>query len=625
MIKQVKFIIFLLFLIELFFSISIDAQQIYSRFYDLNFTAADCTVLHPWTTHIRFPDKTLTYRGKHPILIESEQSVFIRALCNSNKTNIPLPKATVLQYIWLPGSTHHAVAVSFTYKNTDLKSIKMILCKKDKDERILSTDTFPLPLQEQFHTAICRTSINGASFLAINIEVKGNMRKRSDQRLWIDRLALTIDGKNIDSYTMPSLKNKVALNTGRIIPLSLSDNISYSRIEYLNNKRLLGIGESVHGCKEMEQTAFNIIRRQVEAGKCKLVLLEYPLVGSMGLNRCVHGDSAFPIDSLLKEEEHLKIDYDVSDLKLLCEWLRTYNLHHTEKVSLLGMDVPQNSQNNTLMLCNYVYEYNRVHHFEVLDSLYKKILSYNKEFGWDDEWNFTGKIPVKLSTFLDEQETQLKNALGEDDYALMKQSLVTINNTNQQQINNYDYPPLVNNRDSFMYANLLYLKKRYHPEQTIVYSHTAHLAYHKFDIAQFCDPLGYYLKRDFGEDYGAISMMTGEGTYEFRRDGDKKNLVPSNKIYSLPNSIEELLGTAKNGYYYIPVSGITRSPYYMRYVGAPILKEAQQFVIAVPHNRMDGIIFIRNCHPTYRPLLNYPLGYKIQGLDRHQKRILRLK
>lgn len=72
-----------------------------------------------------------------------------------------------------------------------------------------------------------------------------------------------------------------------MIPVNGDDLKSLS----FSDKRILAIGESVHGTGTMNDMGVEIIKNRIEHGKCRLVLLEMPLTLSFHINRYLRGTS----------------------------------------------------------------------------------------------------------------------------------------------------------------------------------------------------------------------------------------------------------------------------------------------------------------------------------------------
>ena len=105
---------------------------------------------------------------------------------------------------------------------------------------------------------------------------------------------ILIDGKY--AVEPPSLNNGATASVREldVIPVNGDDLKSLS----FSDKRILAIGESVHGTGTMNDMGVEIIKNRIEHGKCRLVLLEMPLTLSFHINRYLEGDERFKPDSI---------------------------------------------------------------------------------------------------------------------------------------------------------------------------------------------------------------------------------------------------------------------------------------------------------------------------------------
>lgn len=92
-----------------------------------------------------------------------------------------------------------------------------------------------------------------------------------------------------------------------------------------SGKRILAIGESVHGTGTMNDMGVEIIKNRIEHGKCRLVLLEIPLTLSLHINRYLEGDERFKPDSIASYFD--KVLFSSSSFVSLMRWVKEYNRH----------------------------------------------------------------------------------------------------------------------------------------------------------------------------------------------------------------------------------------------------------------------------------------------------------
>ncbi len=95
------------------------------------------------------------------------------------------------------------------------------------------------------------------------------------------------------------------------------------------DKKILALGETIHGTQTMNDLAFSLIKERIEHHNCKLVLFELPLEETLYLNRYVKNDERYTLDFILRRFESRifnfvpflngsKVTMPLTTTKLLC-------------------------------------------------------------------------------------------------------------------------------------------------------------------------------------------------------------------------------------------------------------------------------------------------------------------
>lgn len=136
-----------------------------------------------------------------------------------------------------------------------------------------------------------------------------NGEDQKERAYWIDKLNILLDDKSIDTFPVPVVPPFSVQEPEKIKKLSLNEDL-YGSIPELNTKKIVALGETVHGSASVNSITAQIIKHQILKNNCKLVLLEFPFGSMMFLNKEMQGKTIFKGDSILKSSKPL-FDYPV--------------------------------------------------------------------------------------------------------------------------------------------------------------------------------------------------------------------------------------------------------------------------------------------------------------------------
>jgi erythromycin esterase-like protein len=478
-------------------------------------------------------------------------------------------KGSILQTILLPMIKSDSITVSLNCKSKNLSTAWMIITGIDAKENVLITDTLFVNGSNDWNKFSRKVSIKGVEFLNLAIQVEG-IKTNSDQRLYLDKIEIKINGKGLDEFPLPVVPVIPDLKKSDIISLSLSDNNSFNKIAELKIKKIVAIGETIHGSESITETAFNMIKHQVEFNNCKLILLELPLDLTLRWNRFVQGDIKFKIEDL-SQDMRLYLFSPRAMIDFLT-WLKQYNEKEKDKVSILGMDINISSIGLSLNLFDFIYRIDENKHSNLLNSLCSNLLS-DKTF-------------PQAYLYL-EKNNEIADLLGKNEYEILlyclKESIDAGNATIQR----------FSNRDIQMYSNTIFLLNQFCPnnENAVIYAHIGHTNLLANDLSlPFNKSFGYFMKNKFGDQYYSIAVLTGGGTII---NNVNDSLAVKKKLkFPLENSLENLFERTNEQLVFTPVSTIPNSLTFIHEIGNQI--QDNQFSLITPGNRVDALLFIRN-------------------------------
>ncbi|MBN1767450.1 MAG: hypothetical protein JW842_02975, partial [Prolixibacteraceae bacterium] len=312
-------------------------SQTYGEKYDLEFKRFN-TCTSGWAefqrgTALSF-DSMMSLNGKIPIKISYNTMDSVPMKFNLNFV-IPLPQykrgevctVTVNQKSNLPGKAYFA-----------LSSI-------DENANIVFHDSVWLN-NTQWESKLLSFKLNNEKGIRISINYRGN--KDSLQSLWLDKVAISIGGKDIAQLDVNRVDKESALETSEvfnkehIIPLSTENNNCFLPIlEQLKDTRIIGLGECTHGSRETKAAFNEFVKSAIQNSKVRLVMIELPMNILIQYNLYIQGitydNYITQVDRLLSDARYFR--YDTKMLAELLDWLRTYNSTSESKVYLCGFDV----------------------------------------------------------------------------------------------------------------------------------------------------------------------------------------------------------------------------------------------------------------------------------------------
>jgi len=550
------FLVFLYFLI--YALTSLGQNHSFTDKYDLNFDFQK-NKNTSWIADPVFPfniskDTSQTINSKNPLS-------FVQ------KKHEPVLYATMLQKILLPKTKADSITVSLRCESKNLQMARIIISGITDREVVLYSDTLLALRLDGWHTFSRSVSKRDVSFLHLNIQAMG-IERPSVQRFNIDKIELKLDGKDINEFPFTTIPNLPDIIKSDIISLSSTDKDSYKKIPELENRKIVAIGETIHGSETINETAVQLIKYRVENNHCKLILLEIPLEQTFQINRFIQGDTLFKIEDFTKDLSALL--YSPKVMIELLNWLKKYNANRNDKVWLWGMDMYISHTHSANTLFEYIDNINKKRSV-LLDSLCLQLYNYNS-------------FPKALQFI--ERHSEIDKLLGKTEYEIFHYCLkMSIFNSEDSRI-------LFLKRDNQMLSKTTFLLNLLCPdnENATIYTHFLHANYISFNSSHpFRKSFGSYMHNKFGKDYYTIAVLTGKGNFI---SGDKDSLFIKRRLEISPeNSMENLFMRTNEELCFIPISILPSQLTYIRAVGNQFMEN--QFSIIAPASRMDAAIFVR--------------------------------
>lgn len=493
------------------------------------------------------------------------------------------------------------IEVKVRYKSENCPMLYLRLATIGDYEEIVATDTLFLPLSKEWTTSSQLMNIGNGNLLSLSVEAIGNARDKittsfgrkgiqfeNNAKIWIDGLEILINGKNLTEFRT---NNSLMTSLTKEDFISLNNENQY-HLPFLN-KKILAIGETVHGTSTMNNVAIEIIKDRIKNRNCKFVLLEIPLEFSFYINRYVLGDQRFTLDSISTYFDHLLFSKEFISF---IHWMKEYNLSQKEKVTFVGIDADYTDLLAQINLFNFFYTINLGINDKELNKICISLLSQHKE------------LPYKTSLAIFDNNQGFNTMLSEKESKLIRSCLTR---KDQISFSFFQRDSIMCEHTKFIVTNLL------KDDETItIFCHFGHTNY--LCEREMINPedwnLGHYMKNEYKDDYSNIALVTEMGSF-LTNSGYSK--VKEEKLQISPsNSLEYLMNRQGIDLCYLSMEKFTYSDVInIRFIGNR--NRHHPFVSIIPKSRMDGVIFIKESSAIHKinEMLNKSFDVNILTMD----------
>ena len=477
------------FLFAFLFPLLLPAQT-YSDFYSFDM----CTGSYMYWSHFYL----LPYKGD-TVQVSGEKPFFRYATESFNGVYLPL-RACQEQTVLLPDGPKKNCEVAIRYKNSFLPQASLRVILYDQSQKML--EHYETPLRTDMKRVSLNVSVADVASLKISIQLSDTTTVRKELDLY--GIDMRIDGRDINSFP---------LNQGYASDVDLT--CLKKGLPEIPDKRIIGIGENMHGTSTLWNQAFDIIKDRILHHRCRLVMLEFAPEMIISDNYLIMGEKSGQLpDSLLlpsfKEPE-------------LLSWIKEYNRTAERKVIVAGVD------NNDVYANEFRYLLYCISLLENDSSLKELSLLSSKNFYKEIEKN--EKV---WNHFTPEDQFILRHTLS-------RHSLIdeTSRKRNMQSL-----------RDSIMAENVTAFLEHFceEGESAVIWGHYGHIG----KLCRLNRPyddvrsLGNILQDKYSDDYYCLGLFGMEGTRYcyptpdliYYQNVNSSGFSPSSIEYRLKDSFE---------------------------------------------------------------------------------------
>ncbi|MCQ2259074.1 MAG: erythromycin esterase family protein [Bacteroidaceae bacterium] len=445
------------------------------------------------------------------------------------------------------------IDIKLIYKTEKCKSLALVFHSVGNHSEVIGADTVMLPISSEWLENDYSLKVKSGFSLEASLDVIGANESMTGD-VYLSDIEITSEGKPLDyNITVPKT---------RPIPDYYINDFTEFLSSPIMNKRILGIGETVHGTQTLDDIGFKIMKERILYHNCKLIVLEVPT--SMGLifNRFVNNDSRFSLELI----EELTKSTLLNSLDFL-QWVKEYNKNHNNQISVVGVDDESSFYAGKLTLYSFLNNLNTT----------GDLNTFIYDIMFDNE--------INLSTSL------LHNRLSKTELNLLRHSINDIKKRNPASIKMY-----VRDQHMARVVQMLCDTCISQKETATFYGHFLHTNYlttsHMSPINS-TPSMGNFLKDRYGDNYSCIALSAFKGDSWFRTLGNET------KLHSLPEapktSFEYNISHKKDISFFSMKDLSNEDIFSVRLLGA--MYNTNQFFYLTQKERMDGILCVKSVVP----------------------------
>jgi len=413
--------------------------------------------------------------------------------------------------------------------------------------------------------------------VSVSIRYQGELEKDKNKKIALSSLTVYQNGIKMNDCPV-SIFSSGKLTQKAIIPVSITDLNSFSKIKDWKDKPLIGLGESTHGSKDIKELYYQILRYLITYEKGRMIVFEQPADMCLRWDLYVQGVLDENFETELSDELQGSFT-DCCQLVDFLKWVRAYNTNHQQKVHVFGMD--DKLRDGAIYLPDYFLKISKTRS----DSLFYLQSMKNKTFEPlknkilnDPYWKtITDSISHQYLVYLIE-------GCSVSDYP---QSGAGIENVIQREYRMYQKVNKIMDLCSNVTCKVILYAHSYHVSKSINVNYSVPI-----------HNMGSYLEEKYKNRYYTLSCQVGEGY--FSQDSlATSGMYGNNTVTPLPippeYSFEKQALNTKIDCFFYPTDSLPKGIVsFALFFRGGYSKDAYSYYY-IPHH-FDAFIFIRESH-----------------------------
>lgn len=492
--------------------------------------------------------------------------------------------------------------ISLEVKGNEIENLSIILQGLDNRENVMFEDTL------RYVPDTCYTRFKGCfllenvEMLDVKIDVEGERGKKS--KVSYSRMDIKIDGKLINDFPIRHIPDLI-IEKDRLIATDNEIGDILRNVKEFDEKKIIGIGESVHHHEGIKKLAFRIMEEGIKKNQCRLVAFEMPISASLYFNRYI-SDPSFIFPKELIEDERIK------EYLVFLDNLRHYNSQcsYDKRVRLLGMDYntyQSHEQNSSIDLFDFLSYINKDKKNYEVDRL--SVMLYDNR-------------PADALEYLKTHKQELKKVMTEDEILCMEYILSFSIRMNKDNITR------ILLRDSVMMENISFMEKAFvtdSKDKIMVYAHALHLNKLLAYPTDNYRSAGNFLYEKYGDSYASFLLVSDRGEFKVQSE---IGIIKNSKL-QLPcaGSMEKALSMIGKKFCYVPVTDKDERIVLSRITGLYDSGECQFFPFNL-YRRYDGVFYVKGNEVSWYNTTEVPnnsLDKEMEVLERIGNKIKKRK
>lgn len=393
-----------------------------------------------------------------------------------------------------------------------------------------------------------------------------------------------------------------------VVPVDLSEiGTGLESIQIPEGTRIVGLGEAVHGSKELQVLKRQMMEILNTGYGVKTFILEGDFGGCSQVNTYIHGGEGTAEEAVKKIGFTI---YKTEEMADFVEWLRTYNdsVSEADKISFFGCDMQRLDENKAIVSAYLSLADDECYDF--YEPILKEITDDTMyDVAAEDYQGFADKIE-KVGLMMDERKEHMIAASTEKDFAFARQAVnILAQACELQGAAPIQYSRL---RDEFMAENtnwILDYEEQYAGRSCVLLSgHTGHIEKTSANLAGY-KSMGNYLAEQWGTSYFAIGTdILNAGFNSYSSASDKRQdfeVTNANALTKgMENDTENVCYVSMAAARSSPAKEAVESDIAMLNVGEDFSEKYSSnklfyTISMVPAESYDGVILYKKTSPMH--------------------------
>lgn len=447
------------------------------------------------------------------------------------------------------------IDVRIKYKTSCCNNLRLTFHTIGYRAEVSDADTIDVPLSEEWTEHTFSLCVKPEFSLEVSIEAEGKSDIQTGD-VYIADICVSNGEEELDDMdegywhvSQPSVSSIQSWND--LMSSSLMD------------KKILALGETIHGTQTLNDIAYEIIKERILNHDCKLVVLELPLSVALYMNRYVKNDQRYSLDTISEFVDA----FSTFRYAPFLQWLKEYNANHGNEVTLLGADGEAYSIFGKMNLYNYLSCANVAGQ---LDSLCYRIM-YGEDVFPVDTCATNRILSVRESVLL---QYCLENM---ERYSIPRLQFAYRDEVMAEMMEKFCDPFLEQNTTVTFYGHFMHAN--YVTSAAISFIHD-------------CPSMGTFMKKKYKDDYSCLILSAKQGDAWFIAGNGDRELHP---IQDAPvGSLENFASIhGMDSLAFISVDNFDEQDV-CKIRCASALYSSGQFSCWIPKACMDGIICVKD-------------------------------